>query len=391
MNDHSPFASSTARRRRRPTSSLISMTAAVAVTAYATYRLVHWAWNSGKTENEDDLLTEEANRRDSSNSRLDSANNRATPTLRQSDTGTKGILNPPSSAAMEEDLISALKACAPLLTKAVNSSTDFSSAVKSLQQNRTKRQPETTEFDKQQESLLWETIKRKSITRLLLTIYAQILIILIMYIQILLMRRRGITHESSNTRKEVFTETLNYFFSKSLPELSSALETAVQSRLCFWNVTTIMSMSQSEFEAGLDAVRWNFDAETKDTISSFVVKQQIDTLDADACDVLEETWDILESPLFGNAWKEVISNTTAFGVALKFTLDTVFVSKKGEDAVQTTTMPLAKIVTGLKKSSTFLYYLDYKGEEEAWETQKSISQFLLLPSVNALANSCLTI
>mmetsp|Transcript_4261 Transcript_4261/g.6305 ORF Transcript_4261/g.6305 Transcript_4261/m.6305 type:complete len:386 (+) Transcript_4261:54-1211(+) len=383
IGNRSPVAVSTARRRRRPTS-LISMTAAVAVTAYATYRLVHWAWNSGKTENEDDLLTEEVKCCESNNSGLNSASKR------RSDTGTKGILNSPSSAAIEEELISALKACAPLLTKAVNSSTDYSSEVKSLQQNRTKKQPETSAFDKQQESLLWETIKRKSITRLLLTVYAQILIILIMYIQILVMRRRGITQESSNTRKEVFTETLNYFFSKSLPELSSALETAVQSRLCFWNVTTIMSMSQSEFEAGLDAVRWNVDAETKDIIASFVVKQQTDALDADARDVLEETWDILESPLFGNAWKEIISNTTAFGVALKFTLDTAFVPKKGEDAVQTTTMPLAKIITGLKKSSNFLYYLDYK-EEEEWERRKSISQFLLLPSVTALANSCLTI
>jgi hypothetical protein len=407
-------ASSTTRRRRRPTSSWISIAATLAVTGYATYRLACWAWNNSKKEDDEEENVAIQGRFYGKNDAIGYYSRNSTIRSSQSSDIQK-MRHVALTATAEEELINALRACGPLLKDAVNASTDYSSEVKSLKNLRRQAQRKGADEDNNSNDLqqqeLWEKIKEKSITRLLLTAYSQPLIILILYIQILILRRHSMQKEENNmidcnTRKELFTRTLEYFFLKSLPKLSSAIECSVHSRLCCWTVTTTMDMRKSEFEAGVHTVQWNFNAENEDNISTFLVdvnqepiqrnsfdNDRITELNApndisnEAVAILEETWDILESPLFKDAWKEVISDFNSFGMTIRLAVDNIFQRNENITAAPevTTTLPLATIITKLKKSSDLLYFF----ENEKGETA-SVSHLLNFPSVTHLARSCLS-
>jgi hypothetical protein len=389
-----PSSSSTNRRRRRPTPSWLSVAATLALTGYATYRLACWAWNTNK-EKEDD---EEEN---------DVLQGRC----------RKNVSSERFTITAEEELMNALKACGPLLMEAVDASTDCTAEVKALKKLRKKDQKQQSveedgsydncEWKQKQE--IWEKIKEKSITRLLLITYSQPLIILILYVEILILRRRALQHDKAvvncDARKELFTRTLDNFFSKTIPKLSFVLQKSVHSRLCFWTVATTLQMYKSEFEAGIQAVRWNFDAETQDRISTFVVDfdQELPPRDTakesegnalkniincfsndenEADSILKETWDILESPFFRDAWKDAISDFASFGHSMRLAVDKLFLQNDSTIVDVQHTLPLATIITKLKKSSEYLFYFENGGAE-------MVSRLLNFPTVLILARSCL--
>lgn len=389
-----PSTSSTNRRRRRPTSSWISIAATLALTGYATYRLACWAWNTNKEKEEDEEEKDVLQG----------------PCL-------KNVRSERFAMTAEEELMNALKACGPLLKEAVNLSTDCTAEVKALKKLRKKDQKQQSveedssndNCDWKQKQEIWEKIKEKSITRLLLIIYSQPLIILILYIQILILRRRALQNDKAvvncDTRKELFTRTLDNFFSKTIPKLSSVIQQSVHSRLCFWTVATTLQVHKSEFEAGIHAVRWNFDAETQDRISTFVVdfdqelpprdtteksegnalKKLINCISDDeneADSILKETWDILESPIFRDAWKDTISDFPSFGSSMHLAVDKIFLQNESTIADVKHTLPLATIITKLKKSSEYLFYFENGGTE-------MVSRLLNFPTVLILARSCL--
>jgi hypothetical protein len=383
--------SSTTRRRRRPTSSWISVAATLALTGYATYRLACWAWNTSKEREGDEEENDELqgpcveynmrSKRSSGDHKYDNSSSKMETFV--------------FTVTAEEELMNALKACGPMLKEAVNISTDCTSEVKSLKRLRKKAQKQSVDEDSndcdwKQKQEIWEKIKEKSITRLILITYSQPLIILILHIQILILRRRSLQNEKAvdcDTRQELFTRTLENFFSISIPKLSSAIEKSVHNRLCFWTVTTTLEMHKSEFEAGIHAVRWNFDAETDKSISNFVVDldQELpmrNNGENEADSILKETWDILESPLFTDAWKDAISDFASFGNAMRLAVDNLFLQNDSIIAEVKQTLPLATIITKLKKSSEYLFYFD-NGDTAM------VSRLLYFPTVTNLARSCL--
>ena len=323
-----------------------------------------------------------------------------------------------------KEIMSAMREFAPTLKKIVDSNTDYSLEVKTLKQLRKKlkkpsqqrqQKAETNEVDglmsstarafdsddEERERELWEGVKRKSITRLLLTAYAHTLLFLVLYIQILILGRLQLDEEKeekahdadfpvkrNESSKVVLTKTYEFFFARGLPALSSAIEAAVDKRLCCWTVMNIDQMSEREFEAGIDAVRWNFDSEN--AITSFVV-QGNEVLDQvkDLINrvVLEETWDIMESPLFANAWKESIGQTL---IELKGIWMHVFKDRRNElSDPSKLKFPLATIVTRLRNCSN-LFYCEDKGEKTNNDRMNAqLSRLFSLQSVGALGNACI--
>ena len=316
--------------RRRPLLyRVLRGAASTTILAYGTYQLVSLAWNFFEEGNND-----------------------------ENDDGRKRLLQTPRR--QERSVCLAFEDFLPKLRSCVDEYTNVSRARKELKRlrraraaqsristtNTTTRQPKydigsdatknnvVVEHDDQEEMELWEEIKVKLILGTVGTAYCQVLLYLLLYVQWHLLQSISDNHDddgSTYVRQLVMSSTFEYFFEKTVPNVLKYLETIIQQNLSHWNVMECLEMSLDEFRDGMHLIR---QAEYKTSNGSTLIKYLIpydqnedilpnnndndknreeqdqeydDQYHRNAQYILNETWDMLESPTFAEAQSTAIS------------------------------------------------------------------------------------
>ena len=489
------------RRRQRPPNPLQTATAvaAVAVAAYGTYRLASWAWISYWNDEENDTRTEaEAGTSGVENShRRRQASHHGTPlTHNTSKRRRRALMRQHRLHRCRSEVIAALADFLPTLKAAVERSTDFGAEteqLKSIRKARADRMRGRLEADakaaaaaaesagpdnandtngekgkevnaddddeeeeqhakeRRRETELWESIKVKSLSRLLVTTYCHSLLLLVLTVQVHLLggrlfreeeeeaeaeqvseapadgaaevnittngdatsttsslglqsRTKSKSSRSSSmpmpsyqaTHRAVLTQTYGQFFSSGLADLLAAVEEGVREVFANYDVTDPDSMhiTADQFRAAATQVRAAVEGGRSEMLRSALAQYIVpsednftdNVTDPIAAHILEETWDVLESPTFAAAEREVLDVT--FAMLIEGGWGGIF-SPKRTDIVPVgapqagSTRPLAQVVTQLRRT-TSTFYACAGGDGGAGAYEEGRPPNVYLPAVDRL-------
>lgn len=126
-----------------------------------------------------------------------------------------------------------------------------------------------------------------------------------------------------STHRTVLTQTYGHFFASGLAELLQVVQEAVSQVFEKYDVTDpdTMNLSHEVFNGAIDAVRLIVEdnnggvgSALRSALVRYIVQPEDnistdDVGDAVAAHILEETWDILESPTFAAAERDVLDLT----------------------------------------------------------------------------------
>eukprot|EP00978_Attheya_sp_CCMP212_P001497 scaffold3141_cov53-Attheya_sp.AAC.6 len=334
------------RRRRRGGPSLTTVVTTAAV-AYGTYRLASWVfdnWNGNNNEDEENEIHEPEAMQ---------------PSYATVDRRTRQVRR----MQCRVETAKALNDFLPTLKKIVEEQTNFSGETRQLKKLRV-----TPQLDSSiSKSDLWNAIQLKSVTRLVATAYSYTLLSLTLNVQLHLLGARLLQQQqqqeanendsgfddSTSRHKIVLTRTLDEFFQQSVPLLVEVLMKAIKEALVDWDVTdtTSLEITSDKFQEKLTQIRMTME---QSPLITFIVPesdkaQEAGDINPIAKYILDETWDIMESP----AWE----------VAERDALDAVFhiVRSQGWDPAifgsdQEESKPLAVVVTKLRHTVTDVFY-----------------------------------
>jgi hypothetical protein len=408
---------SSAQRRRRnkggsPGSSLSSL-ATKAFAAYGAYKAASWAWGKIYSKDEDEP---------SSQSGSESTRNTANTTSRRVQFQSNKSFFRKRASHLERcsrETLSMLGTFLNTLQSTIERHTDFTKEMKMLKQLRNGQVADAVDGEatptKQE---LWDRIKTKSITRMIVTVYAHSILILLLTVQINLLGGRifreqisehnavGSEEESSSrnetqsgensveggedssSHKQVLLQSLDYFFQHGIKKLVESVQLAVETSVSHWKVVPddndddegnsmrTCSLTLDQFEGGMQQIRNILD-------EGLLLEKYIDRLeaDSDSCEseearqILYESLDILESPVFETAKKDVVNVT--FDVLRNHGYAPLF-DDSGEGDTHLLSPPLATIVTKLKKITKGFYHSSSDDSEQDYWTGRPMSSY---PSV----------
>jgi peroxin-3 len=284
----------------------------------------------------------------------------------------------------------------------IEAMTDFSKQTKLLKQMRSENVSDNSDTDAAQgadmasKQDLWNDIKIRSITRMISTAYGHSILVLLLTVQIHLLGGKifrdqleqelkggaGISlgsstststsisneepeecHVEGSHHKEVLVQTLEYFFQHGLTNLVSDVQKVVECQLSDWKVMnendqSVGSVTLHEFEGGMESIR-----EKLDTISYTQYICEFDGDDSLQSEevrfILDETLDILESPVFAGAKNEVLFMT--FDILRERGYGPLFRATQDNEA-----QPLVTIVTKLKRICNSFYTSPDETSEDRW-------------------------
>lgn len=354
-----------------------------AVVAYGTYRLANWAWQAWnpKPEEEDAHgYTETA-----ATDRARSGN----PRVQQQ----KWKLRRQRLERCREETVSALQNFLPTLKGALEEPTDVSSETQALKQLRAqKRNGEVVERSTEKD--LWDVLKVQAFTRMISTAYAHTILFLVLTVQVNLLGGRLLDEQMrtqastqslgddsvasdrmssyQSSHKLVLTQTYEHFFQRGVASLVQTVERAVADVLGDWDVTDPSSMhtTREMVEEALQKVRDTVEGRTQNrrrhtrprSILRFLLPPPEQSSwnpaavpDELAQSILDETWDLLESPVLEDAQRDCLSTTFDFMRDQHW--GTIFVNPNlpGHAASVFVATPLAHVITQLKHSSNSFY------------------------------------
>lgn len=307
----------------------------------------------------------------------------------------------------------------PTLKKAVMKETDVSAETEELKKLRLKKRDilemkqngdnGDTETDqiigegvngeedviREEERRLWNDIKNKSITRLVTTVYAHTIVFLVLTVQVNLLGGRllreeqeekelmmGQQQQQSNasgadryrtSHQTVLAKTYHYLFAKGIPSLAESVEQAVTEILQEWDVLGD-NASLRDVSTWIELVRDKIEQRKENgglsPLLKFVIPPEGDSAEDDetmnsaettdelAKYILDETYDLLESPKFANTERQCLDTT--FAQLRTKVLGKLFLL---EDHI-----PLATVVTHLQKTavSTFHKPPSHREEMKSW-------------------------
>ena len=482
------------RRRQRPPNPLQTATtvATVAVAAYGTYRLASWAWNSFWNDEENDTEAEAGTSCVENSHRRRQASQHGTPlTHNTSKRRRRALMRQHRLHRCRSEVIAALADFLPTLRSAVERSTDFGNEteqLKSIRKAKADRMMRRLEADtkaaaaaegagadnakdtndekgkevnadddeeeeqhakeRRRETELWESIKVKSLSRLLVTTYCHSLLLLVLTVQVHLLGGRLFREEEAEaeevseapadgaaevniaangeamsttsslglqsrtkskssrsssmpsyqaTHRAVLTQTYGQFFSSGLADLLAAVEEGVREVFANYDVTDpdSMNITADQFWAATTQVRAAIEGGRNEMLRSALAQYIVPSEDnftdnvADpiAAHILEETWDVLESPTFAAAEREVLDVT--FAMLIEGGWGGIFPPKR-TDIVPVgvpqagSTRPLAQVVTQLRRTTnTFYACAGSDGGTGAYEEGRPPNVYL--PAVDRLS------
>ena len=278
-------------------------------------------------------------------------------------------------------------------------------------------------FSKQE---LWDDIKTKSITRMISTAYAHSILVLLLTVQIHLLggkifrdqleresernnttrtdasnNTNSDTHTSDHANdhaneegvskgleecqydgsyhKQVLVKTLEYFFQGGLESLVSDVQKVVKAKVSDWRVMnendqSVGSITLEDFDGGVESIRRELDnVSFTQYICAFDMHASTSACgDGDIDDslqseevrfILDETLDILDSPVFKCAKKDVLFMT--FDILRGRGYGLLFGGAQ-DQAQDAEAQPLVTVVTKLKKVCNSFYASPDETNEDRW-------------------------
>lgn len=397
-------------RRRGGPFGAVGTAVKYAALAYGTYQFATWAW---KKWNDDDEITIEEALSDAASRELESHGVRFrlpgdAPSPRNLNQGQWRVRRQRLGRCRDETA-KALEGFMCSVQRAIEQRTDTSFETKELKKLRSERGSVDEDIRRQQERELWDVIKVRSVTRMIATAYAHTILYLVLTVQVNLLggklfEDQLIDKEAAsdqmesyqNSHRFVLTNTYEYFFEQGLSSLITAVERAVNDVLQGWDVLDPASlhMSRKEFDAGIQGVREVIEKGQHLSISRpanshckarCLLKYLMPPTDSRevliddelARAILDETWDLLESPVFQDAQTDCLNAT--YNRLRDKEWGTVFQSDEG-----LVNRPLATILTKLKVASNSFY------PDDMDETIKPMYTKMMetLPTVLELADVC---
>lgn len=297
----------------------------------------------------------------------------------------------------------------PTLKKAIVKQTDITAEMEELKRIRVQKKEYGGEQGvgiREREGELWNSIKNKSITRLLTTIYAHTIVFLVLTVQVNLLGGRllreeqqafsqGQTSPSSSdgsdsdgsdryrsSHKTVLAKTYHHVFAKGIPSLTEAVAKAADDVLHSFDVLRGDDVSLDDVSCWMEAVRdvmekrqqkGNASALVQFIIPDDEVEQSSEeSMDELARYILDETYDLLESPTYAHAERLCLDVTFAHlrddGYAKLFSTQTIS-DREQEENNDEERIPVAKVITHLQKQTVATFYKPPSHQEEMkdWE------------------------
>lgn len=245
---------------------------------------------------------------------------------------------------------------------------------------------------REQERELWETIKVRAVTRMVASAYAHSILFLVVSVQVNLLGGKLFDEQLQNStnastssmsldsvasdrmaaygesHKLVLQNTYKYFFEHGIVSLIDSVERAVTAVLENWNISdpSSLNMSRDDFDRAISDIRsieerGRASARSKRprSLLRFLMppSESFDEIVTDelARWILDETWDLLESPVLLDAQHDCLKATfdrmrdQHWGKMFDSDTDAADMPRHAAD--WTVTRPLAHVVTRLKHTS----------------------------------------
>ena len=227
---------------------------------------------------------------------------------------------------------------------------------------------------------LWNEIKVKSVTRLLTTVYAHTLVFLVLTVQVNLLGGRLFREEQEGAPQDppatdkyreshqiVLSRTYHHLFTTGIPVLAGSIRQKVQ------QITNAHDVLRSDVKLDditswigsiREAIESRVDADLQSPLLKFVIPQESSetdgatNMDELAKYILDETYDLLESPTFTRAERQ----------CLDATFDQLQAKVLGKLFLLDDEIPLATAVTHLQKSAVATFHKppSHKDEMKNW-------------------------
>jgi hypothetical protein len=271
-------------------------------------------------------------------------------------------------ARCREETRKALHNFLPTVRTAIEQATNTSKETKELKKLRAEKSD-----DEERQAELWETIKTSASTRMVSTAYAHTILVLVLTVQIHLLGGKLFQKQQQQEQSEEDMEayqtshrqallhTYDYFFDKGLLSLVQTVRRSVSHVLGDWDVSdpSSLNMTQDMLEQALQEIRnvvlYGTSKRTSRRRPRSLLRFLLppETIGAEEPDddlsqsILDETWDLMESPVLEDAQEECLNVT--FDAMRDQGYSKLF------DSEQTTTQPLAKVITQFKQTSNTFY------------------------------------
>lgn len=387
------------RRRGRNAQPLtVGTMVAAAAFAYGAYRIGNWAWESWnhRSDDMDDPLV----RREVLVSE--------TPRIQRQ----RWRLRRQRLERCREEAVNALSDFLPTLRRKIEELTDTSKDTKALKQLRSS----TDEDRRDQEKDLWNTIKTKALTRLVATAYAHTVLYLVLTVQVHLMggklfEEQAHTSETSSSvggslasgrmasyhesHRIVLTRTYEFFFDQGIQLLLAAVERAVDVVVGDWDVThpSSVNTSREKLDTAIQDICQNLEGRTPGrsparrprSMLRFLLppEQGLGSIVADdmAQSILDETLDILESPVFEDAQRDAITST--LDLMRDKSWSKIFLETNMPQHAPSSwgVKPLATVVSKLKATSKSFFVATTQANDRIVFQQASTSVNLYLSTI----------
>lgn len=374
---------STQQRRRRQKASAPSVGSMVtaAVLAYGTYQLANWAWQSWtKTEDEEQEQPAISGMRDVIVS--DPPRQRHNLDISRQ----RWRLRRQRMERCREETANALIDFLPTMRRAIENLTDTTLETKELKRMRSERSEDSRSEEKEH----WDSIKTKAMTKMITTAYGHSILLLVLTVQVHLLgghlfdeqmkiqttaRSIGADSLASDrmtsyqaSHRLVLTRTYEYFFETGIVLLAETVERAVMTVMGDWDVTNPESINTTSemLNDAIQEIREIVEGRSKKSsrrprsILRFLLptEQAADFENEDdlARSTLDETWDLMESPVFEDALRDSLCAT--FDIMKNQFWLHIFLDDQGnlpEHVCQYTKKPLVTVVTKLKATSNSFY------------------------------------
>jgi len=288
-----------------------------------------------------------------------------------------------------DETIKALEGFLLTMRRTVEEKTNTSSETEALKKIRAERSDPNIDRDqrREEEKELWDIIKVQTVTRMVATAYAHSILFLVLTVQVNLLGGRLFEEQMSNpssvasmsndsvasgrmgsyqeSHRFVLMHTYEYFFSRGLVSLVNTVERAVSDVLADWNVLDRSSLDMS-LQTFNDAVQKIRNAVERGSLRSSgrnrprslmrylmppSANMEVPIEDELARSILDETWDLLESPVLVDAQQDCLNAT--FDMMREQYWGGIFEDPQSPSGF--TTKPLAHVLTQLKKTSNSFY------------------------------------
>jgi len=223
------------------------------------------------------------------------------------------------------ETLKALQGLLPSLRRLIESHTNARDETNALREIRAKKQDMDGAL-REREAQLWSVLQTKILTRLFVTVYAYTILFLVLTVQVNVLggalleeqlRDEWLENEEpgsctscyQSAHRLVLTSTYDYFFETGIAALVSHVEAIVEAALEDWHMT--VRVTEAEVASKMAAMRGSI--ERLDLLQLVIPPspQDMETLEDGplATRMLDEMWDVLESPCMQDAQQSCLALT----------------------------------------------------------------------------------